>query len=94
MTGGQIRGAGAPLDEKPALRVGARNDESQGIRTAPYDDNYPGTFGQIKILTQAGGPEKSTKTLVYSIYHTAFANNAATTPAGRGGPGSWSGSLD
>jgi sn-glycerol 3-phosphate transport system permease protein len=34
-------------------------------------------FGQIKILTPEGGPEQSTKTLVYSIYHTAFANNAS-----------------
>lgn len=34
-------------------------------------------FGQIKILTPEGGPEQSTMTLVYSIYHTAFANNAS-----------------
>lgn len=34
-------------------------------------------FGQIKILTPEGGPEQSTKTLVYAIYHSAFANNAS-----------------
>lgn len=34
------------------------------------------SFGQIKILTPEGGPQQSTNTLVYSIYHTAFANNA------------------
>jgi sn-glycerol 3-phosphate transport system permease protein len=34
-------------------------------------------FGQIKILTPEGGPEQSTKTLVYSIDHTALANNAS-----------------
>ncbi|MGI8880901.1 MAG: carbohydrate ABC transporter permease [Jatrophihabitans sp.] len=35
------------------------------------------TFGQLLILTPAGGPDHSTTTLVYSIYNTAFANNAS-----------------
>jgi sn-glycerol 3-phosphate transport system permease protein len=32
------------------------------------------SFGQIKILT-VGGPQRTTTTLVYSIYEQAFANN-------------------
>lgn len=34
------------------------------------------SFGQIHILTR-GGPDGSTRTLVYSIYERAFANNAS-----------------
>jgi sn-glycerol 3-phosphate transport system permease protein len=39
------------------------------------------SFGQIHILTR-GGPDRSTTTLVYSIYDTAFANNNSNFGAG------------
>lgn len=39
------------------------------------------SFGQIHILTR-GGPDRSTETLVYSIYDVAFANNNSNFGAG------------
>jgi sn-glycerol 3-phosphate transport system permease protein len=39
------------------------------------------SFGQIHILTR-GGPDRSTTTLVYSIYDVAFANNNSNFGAG------------
>ena len=39
------------------------------------------SFGQIHILTR-GGPDRSTQTLVYSIYDVAFANNNSNYGAG------------
>lgn len=39
------------------------------------------SFGQIHILTR-GGPDRSTQTLVYSIYDVAFANNNSNFGAG------------
>lgn len=39
------------------------------------------SFGQIHILTH-GGPDRSTTTLVYSIYEVAFANNNSNFGAG------------
>ena len=39
------------------------------------------SFGQINILT-TGGPDRSTTTLVYSIYDVAFANNNSNFGAG------------
>lgn len=39
------------------------------------------SFGQIHILTR-GGPDRSTETLVYSIYDAAFANNNSNFGAG------------
>lgn len=39
------------------------------------------SFGQINILT-TGGPDRSTTTLVYSIYEVAFANNNSNFGAG------------
>ena len=39
------------------------------------------SFGQIHILTR-GGPDRTTETLVYSIYDVAFANNNSNFGAG------------